>query len=177
MKKIILLILLIIPLIVNSESSSNLIINNIQNSNEEITYTYNIHIDGVSGSTLIKIDDNSDYYIFDSLNNLLIEVLSNQTLTIENLPNNANYKISVEKIDGYNIKINNIETNEIKGTLEENTIINITSFTNKEIIVDDKKLEDVKVNPRTSDSIALLGLLCLFAMLIFYSLIKYKRML
>ncbi len=165
--------------VVNAEDrTAKLTIENIQNSNENIEYTYEIHIENVRGAVETITNKGTEYLVFDSLGYLTFKLKGNESIAFNSLPNGAAFDITIEDVKDYSIKINDLELNKYNGTLDGMTKVTVTSFTNKNTgIVDDSKnpSDGVSKNPSTSDKIALVSMLCFITMLVSYVLIKSKR--
>lgn len=163
---------------------TNFTIKNVQNNTEKVEYTYNIHIDNVRGAVQIKNGSKEDYVVFDYEGNSSIKVLSNTDLVLMGIPKGSNYNITVAAVDGYNVKIEDLDFSTYKGIIGNNTSISVNSYSlkkedSKVTIPTEKKKEEKKENPATSDHIALIGLAALFAILFIYmithkSVAKYE---
>ena len=162
----------------DTNKDAKLTIENIQNSNEDIDYVYELHIDDLKGAIETETSDGVDYVVFNSLGDVSFTLKGNETVTFNGLPSNVTYILTVEEVDDYIIKINDLEVNKYNGVLNENTKISITSFTEKDTgIVDDSKnpRENEKKNPSTSDKIAVVSLIFFITMLFSYTIYKINR--
>ena len=173
---IILIIIFLAPVVVMAENGKLVIENNIGlKDNQNITYI--ITIANFSGAKTVKINDVSDYVIFDSRGTATIDVQDETVLEISDIPLSSAYSLTIKEIDNYNLYINNLETTEKNGEISDRTSLKITGkyFGREEKEpIEEETTKEVKANPKTSDSIALIGLIALFAMLIAYTLLKKK---
>lgn len=136
---------------------SPLIIKNLQNDDNEITYKYSIKINNISGTYKGTINNQDTYIIFSANGESEFTLKSNETLIIYDVPNELEYTIEqlTNVDDKYTTKANDLESNTATGTiyLETNIIFeNNTKLPNEEPKddSDDKPSEDIK-NPDIDD--------------------------
>ena len=143
-----------------------LTIKNTQNTSAQLEYVYDITIDDVSGAVEAKINDESEYIVFDSKGYTQVKLTSNSTLTLYNLPLDVKYTIKQSSIDSYQTKIDGEKTNYYSGTTKlENNI----TFENIGV--------EVKENPKTADPILISVILMIIVSvtLLFLSKTKYHK--
>ena len=176
MRKMGVLFLLILSIftinLASAAEKTKFTIKNVQNTNEEIEYTYKLHIDGVKGAIPIKNGTKDDYIVFDYDGNSSITIKSNIDLVLMDIPKGRTYSLEVEKVANYNVKVEDLDITNYKAVIGNNSSISIYSYSlNKEdskITITKDKSNDKKDNPSTSDHIALIGLAALFAILFVY---------
>ena len=138
-----------------AEISSPLVIRNYQNDERKLTYSYKIKVVNAVGAYRYEYNDTESYLVFNAIGESQFTIKSNETITIYDLPKEAEYEIiqTTDVSEKYQTKINNEETTTASGVLSlENNI----DFYNETI----KKVEEpVKENPTTAD-ISTLGLIC-----------------
>jgi hypothetical protein len=174
-KYLLIIILLLFPVLVMAEEGTLVIENQIDlKDNQKLTYT--INIEGMKGATAVEVNGINDFIIFDAQGEAEIEVPGNSTLEIGDIPVGSTFSLEVSELEHYNIYINGINDTSLTSDIDENTEIIITGkyFGREEEPVVKESDQDVKANPRTSDSIALIGLIALFTMLLLYYLL-HKR--
>lgn len=140
-----------------------LTIKNVQNSTDVFEYTYDITIEDVAGAIETKINDKTEYIVFDSKGYTQIKLKSNSTITLYDLPLDVKYTIKQSKNDTYQTQIDGEKTTYISGTL---TLENNITFENIAAVV--------KENPKTADPIVVLVILLVLASIILIVLTNYK---
>lgn len=157
--------------------TTNITITNKQDSNDMANYSYQIKITNVSGAMLTVKNNEREYLVFDARGNASFNLLSNESITIVDVPVNATYTITQDKKDGFKTLVNGSETATTSGTINnENTIV----FTNNVVAktttpapqVPSEPEGDVK-NPVTSDKGMLavtISLVALFTLILLKAL-------
>lgn len=169
---------------------SPIIIRNLQNDDDKITYTYNLKIDGVYGAHKYQKNNKTGYIVFSANGETTFELDSNETLTIFDIPNEVEYTIEqvTKNSQKYITKINDVETYSATGTvfietyidIENNTIPNKTPVekppveTKPEEKPKPSKPTSPEKNPITSDGVYLAIALFLATGLLLLSLFKLK---
>lgn len=150
------------------ELTANLIIKNNQNDEKNLTYSYKITIENISGAQLAIKDTTEDYIVFAANGTTEITLNSNEEITFKNLPDGAKYKIeqTTDVSDKYTTSINEVETSVIEGILEVETRV---EFDNETI-----KQETVKKNPYTADNHYLVLFVFIYAIIIVGLAMKLK---
>lgn len=145
------------------EIPSSLTIQNYQNDEEEIIYTYQLVFNDISGAYRYRYNNQENYLVFTANGQAQITLKSNESLTIYELPNNTNYTIKQvnDVSEKYTTTVNNENQNQIEGTISYDTTI---TFTNKTLIQDN----DLNKNPYTSSKpIIIFFIMCLASIIIF----------
>ena len=153
----------------SAEIKSNLVIKNLQNDEQELVYTYKIKIDNVVGAQLATYKDEEFYIIFAANGEAEVTVDSNETLTIKDIPQGANYTIEqiTDVSDKYNTTINEQEITHYEGVIAEE---NVVEFNNETI----KSSTPVKKNPYTSDNNNLKVIVLVYAAIIIIVALKFR---
>ena len=146
-----------------ASKTSTITIKNIQNDNNEQRYTYTIKIDGVAGVIKYDINGKEDYMVFNAKGETTLEVKSNDTISIFDVPYNSNYTITQNSIDDYKTQVNNISTYKYSSTTNDT---NIVEFKNTSTIVSD--------NPETSDNLIKYAIIATAILIFLYSLKQCK---
>ena len=149
------------------EIPSSLTIKNFQNDDEEIIYTYQLSLSDISGAYLYEYNDKENYLVFSANGQAQITLKSNESITIYDLPNNTNYKITQvnDLSNKYTTTANNENKTSLEGTISYDTTI---TFENKTIV---DKTESTK-NPYTySKPIIIFIIMCVLSISI-YKIIK-----
>lgn len=120
---------------------SNIKIENQQNDNLKNTYIYKITIEDIEGAIKYTVNNNTFYAIFNAKNESKIQLNSNETIIIYDIPFNKKINIEQDSIDNYVTTVNGKSTNKYIGTVSNNLII----FNNT--------IETVNTNPNTNDSV------------------------
>lgn len=143
-----------------------LTINNKQNDEVENEYKYYITVNEVSGAIETKINDKTEYIVFNAKGEAEFTLKNNFSITFLNLPMDVEFTIKQEKLEGYTTKINNVNNNEYNGTL---SVDNNVTFEN--INPTGEK------NPQTVDNIIYVFVALLFITTIIIALknIKLKK--
>ena len=131
---------------------SNLTIKNVQNTSDAITYTYNIKLDGLQGSYRYTLNGVESYMVLNAVGSSSIEVNSNQTLIIYDIPVNTTYTIEQNRPANYKTIVDNVETTMAQGTTVNGSTI---TFNNETTVVDS--------NPVTSDKINIVAIILFLA--------------
>ncbi len=156
----------------NTEVKYNLKIDNYQNDEKDIIYSYKITIPEISGAYKYSKNNEESYLIFTANGEAEVTLNSNDSLTIYELPEGIKYKI--EQITDVSEKYTT-KTDETNGTIIEGIIseTNNIKFTNETIISE----EPVKKNPFTSDNHYLALFVFIYAVIISIvaTRIKVKR--
>ncbi len=99
---------------------------NIQNDNNAQVYTYKLKIDEVRGAYRYTKNGEENYMLFAANGEASITLKSNESVTIYDLPDGANYVITQQLNNKYKTYINSIEMNVIEGvvTAENNITFN-----------------------------------------------------
>ena len=148
-------------------------IKNYQNDNNKLEYIYKLKITGISGAYKYKYKDKESYMVFTANGESQITLESNESITIYDLPENAEYEIEqiTNVSDTYKTQIDGEYKTKITGTITQNT--SIVEFDNqalKENIKPNHKVE----NPYTKDSYYFIILIACFALIIVSISKKYK---
>lgn len=146
-----------------ASKTSTITIKNIQNDNNEQRYTYTIKIDGVAGVIKYDINGKEDYMVFNAKGETTLEVKSNDTISIYDVPFNSNYTITQNSIDDYKTQVNNISTYKYSSTTNDT---NIVEFKNTSTIVSN--------NPETSDNLIKYAIIATAILIFLYSLKQCK---
>lgn len=156
----------------NTEVKYNLKIDNFQNDDQDIIYSYKITIPEISGAYKYSKNNEESYLIFTANGEAEITLNSNSSLTIYDLPEGIKYKIEqiTDISEKYTTKVDEKESTIIEGTISETNNI---KFSNETIISE----EPVKKNPFTSDNHYLALFVFIYAVIIsiIATRIKVKR--
>lgn len=120
-------------------STTTLTITNNQNDTEDVTYSYTIIVNDISGAYRGEINTEEKYVVFDTQGKASITLNRNESIIIYGLPVDVEYEIIQKENDNYVTKVNNETTNKYSSTLEldGNHVIffnisnNINKITNK----------------------------------------------
>ena len=126
----------------DGNNTVNLTIKNTQDGSEVLTYVYRIKLSNVMGTYFTSGDS------IDSTGSAKINLNSNESITIYDLPVNETFSVSQEKKDGYSLTVNNLNNSSIDGILSSNQMV---EFKNSN--------SSVKTNPRTADNIHMIGII------------------
>ena len=150
------------------ELAANLIIKNNQNDEKNLTYSYKITIENVSGAQLAMKGTTEDYIVFAANGIAEITLNSNEEIIFKNLPDGAKYKVeqTTDVSDKYTTSINKVKTNSIEGILKVETKVEFDNETIKE--------ETVKKNPYTADNYYLVLFVFIYAIIIIILAMKLK---
>lgn len=154
-------------------NAGTLVINNVQNDNKALAYTYKIVINDVSGAYRYKYNDTQKYIIFSANGEAEITINSNESITIYDLPKGAGYII--EQTGGnsskYTITANSVVGTKSSGVIGDNSRV---TFENKVPVKDGNKNPN---NPYTADIYTLGIILFVIATIIFIAIrhIKINR--
>ena len=129
----------------DGNNTVNLTIKNTQDGNEVLTYVYRVKVSNVMGTYFTSGDS---IVTFDSTGNAKINLNSNESITIYDLPTNETFSVSQEKKDGYSLTVNNLNNSSIDGILSSNQMV---EFKNSN--------SSVKTNPRTLDNIQMVAVI------------------
>lgn len=154
----------------SSELPTSLIIQNYQNDEEEITYTYTLKINDIEGAYRYKYNDKESYLVFSAKGESQITLKSNESLTIYDLPVNTNYLIEQinDVSDTYTTTTNNENKTSNEGTISYETIV---TFDNKTIL----SKEEQSKNPFTSSKpITIFVIMCFISLVIYTIIHKIK---
>lgn len=154
----------------SSELPTSLTIQNYQNDEEEITYTYTLKINDIEGAYRYKYNDKESYLVFSAKGESQITLKSNESLTIYDLPVNTNYLIEQinDVSDTYTTTTNNENKTSNEGTISYETII---TFDNKTIL----SKEEPSKNPFTSSKpITIFVIMCFISLVIYTIIHKIK---
>ncbi len=154
----------------SSELPTSLTIQNYQNDEEEITYTYTLKINDIEGAYRYKYNDKESYLVFSAKGESQITLKSNESLTIYDLPVNTNYLIEQinDVSDTYTTTTNNENKTSNEGTISYETIV---TFDNKTIL----SKEDPSENPFTSSKpITIFVIMCFISLVIYTIIHKIK---
>lgn len=159
----------------NIETVSSLVISNIQDDEEFITYTYKISVKDASGSYRYSRNNQEGYIVFSANGEAQILLNSNESYTIYDLPTNAIYEI----VQNNNISDKYITTANGEDSITVTGLISSESkavFDNKKIIEETPIVEE-KPNPVTADYIIIpLIISIIFGIaLVIAKKIKFKR--
>lgn len=159
----------------NIETVSSLVISNIQDDEEFITYTYKISVKDASGSYRYSRNNQEGYIVFSANGEAQILLNSNESYTIYDLPTNAIYEI----VQNNNISDKYITTANGEDSITATGLISSESkavFDNKKIIEETPIVEE-KPNPVTADYIIIpLIISIIFGIaLVIAKKIKFKR--
>lgn len=149
----------------------SLTITNYQNTAANLTYTYEINIENVSGAYQITIGNTSQYLVFDAKGRATITLKSNDHATIEELPSGSKYTITQSGMDSYQTSINDLSTNTYTATLSDSNKVTFRNATTDQSQV--KKNFDS--NPNTLDPIGLLALTLAIAFITSLALIHHNK--
>lgn len=156
----------------NTEVKYNLQIDNFQNDEQDIIYSYKITIPEISGAYKYSKNNEESYLIFAANGEAEITLNSNSSLTIYDLPEGIKYKIEqiTDVSEKYTTKVDEKESAIVEGTISETNNI---KFSNETIISE----EPVKKNPFTSDNHYLALFVFVYAIIItiIATRIKVKR--
>ena len=165
-----------------NSNTTSITIYNKQNNQEIANYTYTIKLNDVSGAILTIKNDEREYLVFDANGNATFDLLSNESITFVDVPQNIFYTITQNPKDGYQTYVGGNETNTITGTTGS---INEVNFNNNIIKVEEQPkevevapakdpFEENKVkNPTTSDKGIIALIICLVAL---FTLVLLKGM-
>ena len=134
----------------DGNNTVNLTIKNTQDGSEVLTYVYLVKLSNVMGTYFTSGDN---IVTFDSTGSAKINLNSNESITIYDLPVNETFSVSQEKKDGYSLTVNNLNNSSIDGILSSNQMV---EFKNSN--------SSVKTNPRTADNIHMIGIIFIGAM-------------
>lgn len=150
----------------SSELPTSLTIQNYQNDEEEITYTYTLKINDIEGAYRYKYNDKESYLVFSAKGESQITLKSNESLTIYDLPVNTNYLIEQinDVSDTYTTTTNNENKTSNEGTISYETIV---TFDNKTIL----SKEEPSKNPFTSSKPITIFVIMCFVSLVIYTII------
>lgn len=150
----------------SSELPTSLTIQNYQNDEEEITYTYTLKINDIEGAYRYKYNDKESYLVFSAKGESQITLKSNESLTIYDLPVNTNYLIEQinDVSDTYTTTTNNENKTSNEGTISYETIV---TFDNKTIL----SKEEPSENPFTSSKPITIFVIMCFVSLVIYTII------
>ncbi len=111
--------------IMDSEATpATMVIQNKENDTNKTKYDYVLKISDISGSYKCKKNNEEFYIIFDATGKTTFSLLANETMTIYNVPLEANYSLEQLENKNYKTKIGDKETNISEGTIfEDNTIV------------------------------------------------------
>ena len=154
----------------SSELPTSLTIQNYQNDEEEITYTYTLKINDIEGAYRYKYNDKESYLVFSAKGESQITLKSNESLTIYDLPVNTNYLIEQinDVSDTYTTTTNNESKTSNEGTISYETIV---TFDNKTIL----SKEEPSENPFTSSKpITIFVIMCFISLVIYTIIHKIK---
>ena len=154
----------------SSELPTSLTIQNYQNDEEEITYTYTLKINDIEGAYRYKYNDKESYLVFSAKGESQITLKSNESLTIYDLPVNTNYLIEQinDVSDTYTTTTNNENKTSNEGTISYETIV---TFDNKTIL----SKEEPSENPFTSSKpITIFVIMCFISLVIYTIIHKIK---
>lgn len=154
----------------SSELPTSLTIQNYQNDEEEITYTYTLKINDIEGAYRYKYNDKESYLVFSAKGESQITLKSNESLTIYDLPVNTNYLIEQinDVSDTYTTTTNNENKTSNEGTISYETIV---TFDNKTIL----SKEEPSENPFTSSNpITIFVIMCFISLVIYTIIHKIK---
>ena len=153
----------------NTEIKYNLTINNTQNDEKNLVYSYKITIPSISGAYKYTKGTEESYLIFTANGEAEITLNSNDTLVIYDLPEGTTYKVeqTTDVSDKYTTKVGEENTTTIEGTINETSTI---EFKNETIIQD----EPVKKNPFTSDNHYLVLFVSIYAIILVIIGLKLK---
>ena len=154
----------------SSELPTSLTIQNYQNDEEEITYTYTLKINDIEGAYRYKHNDKESYLVFSAKGESQITLKSNESLTIYDLPVNTNYLIEQinDVSDTYTTTTNNENKTSNEGTISYETIV---TFDNKTIL----SKEEPSKNPFTSSKpITIFVIMCFISLVIYTIIHKIK---
>lgn len=154
----------------SSELPTSLTIQNYQNDEEEITYTYTLKINDIEGAYRYKYNDKESYLVFSAKGESQITIKSNESLTIYDLPVNTNYLIEQinDVSDTYTTTTNNENKTSNEGTISYETIV---TFDNKTIL----SKEEPSENPFTSSKpITIFVIMCFISLVIYTIIHKIK---
>ncbi len=154
----------------SSELPTSLTIQNYQNDEEEITYTYTLKINDIEGAYRYKYNDKESYLVFSAKGESQITLKSNESLTIYDLPVNTNYLIEQinDVSDTYTTTTNNENKTSNEGTISYETIV---TFDNKTIL----SKEEPSKNPFTSSKpITIFVIMCFISLVIYTIIHKIK---
>lgn len=154
----------------SSELPTSLTIQNYQNDEEEITYTYTLKINDIEGAYRYKYNDKESYLVFSAKGESQITLKSNESLTIYDLPVNTNYLIEQinDVSDTYTTTTNNENKTSNEGTISYETIV---TFDNKTIL----SKEEPSENPYTSSKpITIFVIMCFISLVIYTIIHKIK---
>lgn len=154
----------------SSELPTSLTIQNYQNDEEEITYTYILKINDIEGAYRYKYNDKESYLVFSAKGESQITLKSNESLTIYDLPVNTNYLIEQinDVSDTYTTTTNNENKTSNEGTISYETIV---TFDNKTIL----SKEEPSKNPFTSSKpITIFVIMCFISLVIYTIIHKIK---
>lgn len=169
------------------EEETKFTINNYQNDDNVIEYTYELTVDGVSGAYEYSKGDKTNYLVFTANGYATFTLKSNESIVINDLPKDKSYTlVQKNQYDNYTITINDEiknQTSGITGISTEVTIKNSTSTpTPKEKKKEqetDKKSEEKKEQqkdkgPNTAviSSVVVIGVIV--SLIIGYLLTKIK---
>ncbi len=172
-------------LVKEANALTSLTIKNEQNSDETITYKYTIKIPEISGAYRYKYNDKENYLVFTANGETTIELKSNETLIIYDIPIDAEYTIVQETSnENYTIKVGGTETKTYKGkTTDDNNV----TFNNSTKVEDEKtseqpqndtKKEDKKAKkkdiPNTGETEIKMILVLIVSVLVIYCFKKIK---
>lgn len=156
----------------NTEVKYNLQIDNFQNDEQDIIYSYKITIPEISGAYKYSKNNEESYLIFAANGEAEITLNSNSSLIIYELPEGIKYKIEqiTDVSEKYTTKVDEKESAIVEGTISETNNI---KFSNETIISE----EPVKKNPFTSDNHYLALFVFVYAIIItiIATRIKVKR--
>ncbi len=155
-------------------------ISNIQNDEKEEVYTYNIRINDAQGTYLYNKNGEEGYIVFSARGETSLQLKSNQTITIYDVPNDSYYTVSQSLNKDYKTYINNKETNSVEGIVSSennvnfiNNALNVTEMPSEE----PTETKPPAANPSTADIIYIcLSFLGLSVLVIIWAMfVKVKR--
>lgn len=145
---------------------TSIVIKNVQNDIEQKSYSYKIRLADTVGAVKYSINGIENYLVFDAKGEAIVNLSSNQTLTLFDVAVGKSYSIEQNKLDNYETVVNGVATNVASGVTAVGTSI---TFTNNN--------STVSKNPETVDTIGyvaiILGSLIVFVVLL--KKLKIKR--
>jgi len=164
-------------------SLTNLTIENFQNDDNELTYSYDITVSDVVGAYKYKVGDKEGYLVFTAIGESTFNIKSNEKITIYDLPVSSTYKIEqlTTSENLYTLTVNDNKTNTYSNILSTNnniTFNNETVIKETESLDNEVKEETKKENPITIDNIFIVMISLVIVSIITIlakKLIKVKR--
>lgn len=142
---------------------TSVVIKNVQNDETQQNYSYKIKLADTVGAIKYSINGVENYLVFDTKGEAIVNLASNQTLTLYDVAVGKTYSVEQNKLDNYETLINGVKSNVASGVTAIGTSV---TFNNNS--------SSVQKNPETVDTIGYVAII-LGSLIVFVVLLKRMK--